>query len=416
MRALLARPAPAFGIVALALLATSSAGLAAPPGEGRQEAAAASVTTPLLVVPGRPPAFRWPAAGEAAVGVSGTGILASSPRERRVPIASLTKMMTALVVLADHPLRPGQTGPDVAISPADVADYTVETAAGDSTVRVQAGEVLSEFQLLEALLMPSGDNIADRLATWDAGSIEAFVAKMNALAARLGLTATHYADASGVDPRSASTARDQALVAARLIESPLIRSIVGRSRAPFPVTGTIPNPNPALGIDGIIGLKGGYSSEAHNCLITAAYRAGRRVLVVSVALGQPLRAAPARIDEQLLETASSTLERERLALPRSPVGRILDAAGGGFDQVFAASAPTPPLVVWPGLVLSEKLSAAAGARVATAAPGGVVGTLTLSAPWGELAAIPVHLAPPPAPALAALARGAAALAGGAAGG
>ena len=70
--------------------------------------------------------------------------------------------------------------------------------------------MLTEHQLLEALLVPSADNIADYLATWDAGSIAGFVAKMNATARQLHLRSTHYADASGVNPSSRSTAADQA--------------------------------------------------------------------------------------------------------------------------------------------------------------------------------------------------------------
>ena len=131
-------------------------------------------------------------------------------------------MMTALVILRDRPLRPGEPGPSVTFAAADVTDWAQQKAAGNSVVEVREGERMTEFQLLEALLVPSGDNIADRLARWDAGSISAFVARMNRTAAGWNLASTHYADASGVDPGSASTATDQAELAERLMKSAVV--------------------------------------------------------------------------------------------------------------------------------------------------------------------------------------------------
>ncbi len=306
-------------------------------------------------------------------------------------------MMTALVVLADHPLAPGQTGPLVSIGPGDVQDYSDHVQAGDSSVRVEVGEVLTEYQLLEALLLPSGDNIADRLATWDAGSVPRFVAKMNAMAHAFGLKSTHYADASGVDPRSASTAADQALVASTLIADPVVLRIVRSRRVTFPVTGILSNPNPALGIDGIVGVKGGYSSEAHTCLVTAAFRSHHRVLVISVALGQTGPASAARIDEALLEAATKKLVRHRLTTPGGPVGTFTAPGSNSSVELIAPNTPSAT-VVWPGLELTEMITAPPRTSTATLAStpaGSVVGVLTVSAPWGVLITVPVRLTAAP---------------------
>jgi serine-type D-Ala-D-Ala carboxypeptidase (penicillin-binding protein 5/6) len=352
--------------------------------------------TPRWTVPGSRPSFHWPKSGEGAAAVAGVGLVGHSPRNWRIPIASLTKMMTALVVLADHPLAPGQAGPLVRIGPGDVQDYSQDVQAGESTVRVNVDEVLTEYQLLEALLLPSANNIADRLATWDARSIPRFVAKMNAMANALELKSTHYADASGVDPRSASTAADQALVASTLIADPVVLGIVRRRRVTFPVTGILSNPNPALGIDGIVGVKGGFSSEAHTCLVTAAFRSHHRVLVVSVALGQPGGPARAsRIDEALLEEVTKKLVRHRLTTPGRAVGTV--TAPGGNNQSVEVIAPNTPraTVVWPGLQLTENITAEPGTSAATltsSPAGSVVGVLTISAPWGVLVTMPVRLA------------------------
>src|ERR1700722_18724051 len=124
---------------------------------------AGSLSSFEQVVPGRAPVFAWAERGEGAVAVGGVGIVGASPDQRRVPIASLTKMMTALVVLRDHPLAPGQAGPTFAMGAQDVEEWERGVRAGDSVVEVRAGEVLSEYQALEALLIPSADNVADRL-------------------------------------------------------------------------------------------------------------------------------------------------------------------------------------------------------------------------------------------------------------
>ena len=395
---------PASGaLTSLLLLVAAGSSLAAPASSQAGPIPALRTLTPRVVVPGTAPSFRWPAVGEGSVAVAGTGIVGESPLQERVPIASVTKMMTALVILTDHPLVPGQSGPLVTIGPADVYDYTQNVAAGDSTVRVRSGEVLTEFQLLEGLMIPSGDNIADRLATWDAGSLSSFVAKMNAMARKLDLESTHYADPSGVDPRSASTAADQALVASTLIADPVIRAIVRLRRISLPVVGIITNRNLALRIDGIIGLKGGYSSHAHTCLVTAAFRSHHRAIVISVALGQPDPATAAQIDEALLETATRKLGRRLLTAPGAAVGTI-DAHGNSQATELLAPAKPAAAIVWPGLQLTEEVTAGTENSAdppASARAGPTADVLTISAPWSILATVPLHRAaapsaPPPA--------------------
>lgn len=345
------------------------------------------------ILAGVAPVFTWPKLGQGAVAVRGVGLVGSSPDERPVPIASLTKIMTTLVVLHDHPLLPGEPGPIFTITPNEVADYVNEVSFGDSTVRVAVGEKLSEFQLLEALLVPSGDNIADLLATWDAGNIARFTVKMNAMVRRLGLLSTHYGDASGVSPSSVSTAADQARLAATLMGSAVVRSIVRRHHITLPVAGTISNYNPALGDDGIIGVKSGWTNEAKSCLVTAAYKRvhGRGALVVSVALGQTGGlSAPASDDEALLSTAAGDLfahhfigYRTVLSSPDNPARR----------RHLVPIAPSVA-VVWPGLVVSERVTRDAGVTpisLARARAGTLVGRFIVRGPWGIIESIPLEI-------------------------
>ncbi len=387
MRALLRSSTALLG----AILSLAAAGALRPP-------PARSGGASVWVVPGAPAALAWPRRGQAAVAVAGVGLLGVSPGEHRVPIASVTKMMTALIVVGDHPLAPGASGPTISIGPPDVAVWRHDVRAGDSVVEVRAGEELTEFQALEALLIPSADNIANRLAVWDAGSIPAFVAKMNARARAYGLGATHYADPSGLDPRSASTAADQAYVTSRLMSYPVIRMIVRRRRINLPVVGIIPNGNPALGVDGIVGVKGGYTSHAHTCLVTAAYRLHHAALVVSVALGQADPLAAAHVDEALLQGASRALQLRRPVVEKADAPRAIPLPPAVVGM--APHARAPEAVVWPGLALGlwiEPSPPALEARRGRAASESPTGELTISLPWGTLGPVPVRIAPGPGP-------------------
>src|SRR5690348_6240539 len=139
-------------------------------------------------------AVSWPADGASAADISGYGVVYGPGATRPVPLASVAKMMTAYVILHDHPLPPGGSGPDIAVQSSEAAAYPSQAREGDSLVPVVAGEILTERQALEALLLPSADNMAWILARWDAGSQAAFVARMNATGRRLGMTGTSYSD------------------------------------------------------------------------------------------------------------------------------------------------------------------------------------------------------------------------------
>ncbi|MBV8445783.1 MAG: D-alanyl-D-alanine carboxypeptidase, partial [Candidatus Dormibacteraeota bacterium] len=162
----------------------------------------------LVAAPGTPQSVQPPSTGSFSLVTDDGESLAASDANTPRPIGSVAKTMTALLVLQAHPLRPGVAGPELAMTADDVALYEQAVAAGGSAVPVRAGELLSERDLLLALLLPSANNIADTLARWVAGSVSAFTARANSEAAALGLRATHFDDASGVSDRTVSTAAD----------------------------------------------------------------------------------------------------------------------------------------------------------------------------------------------------------------
>ncbi len=242
-----------------------------------------SVHVPSSAVP-----LPWPTMGQGAVAIPSIGVVYQSGPEPPVPVASLTKLMTAYVILHDHPLALSQPGPQITVTQADVDDYDTDTVSDDSNAEVTVGEQLTELQVLEGLLIHSADNYADLLARWDAGSVPAFVTKMNQTAAALGMRQSHFADPSGVSPQSMSSAADLLRVAGPDMENPVVASIVDNTSVTLPVAGTISTYTPLLGLDGVVGVKSGFTTEAGGCDIVAVFRPvhGRRTLLLAAVTGQ----------------------------------------------------------------------------------------------------------------------------------
>jgi serine-type D-Ala-D-Ala carboxypeptidase (penicillin-binding protein 5/6) len=312
---------------------------------------AVTLTVPAsYTIPGTPPVLPWPAQGQAVVEVVGTGRLGSSGVAKPAPIASVAKVMTAYVVLADHPLTPGTEGPTLTVSPSEAAAYPTQLAANQSLVKVTAGEVLTERQALTALLLPSADNVAQILARWDAGGAAAFVARMNATAARLGMADTRYTDPSGLDRATVSTAADQVKLAEQAMAVPALAELVALPRATIPVAGMVTNYNTLLGQDGIVGVKTGSTVAAGGCLVFAARfsAGGRDLLLIGAVLGQPgplWTLLPSVLDasRKLVRAATAAVAPHVLV----PAGAVVGERGA------ARLVTTEDLTVpgWPGLAV-----------------------------------------------------------------
>jgi D-alanyl-D-alanine carboxypeptidase (penicillin-binding protein 5/6) len=245
--------------------------------------------TPVTVRNGPLGTIAWPASGVSAAGISGIGVLPGPGASQPVPIASVAKVMTAYIILRDHPLGAGEPGPAIVVQPGEAAAYPAQARNGDSLVPVAAGEQLTERQALEALLLPSADNMAWILARWDAGSQAAFTAQMNTAARRLGMTDTHYTDPSGLSASTTSTAADQVRLGMAAMSEPALAQIVALRSAVIPVAGVVRNYNTLLGQDGITGLKTGSDTAAGGCILLAAWQQarGHDTLIVAATFGQP---------------------------------------------------------------------------------------------------------------------------------
>jgi serine-type D-Ala-D-Ala carboxypeptidase (penicillin-binding protein 5/6) len=247
----------------------------------------------------------WPEYGQSAVRI-GQSRIQAGPNQHAAPIASVAKVMTAYLVLRDHPLGVGEEGPTITLTDADVADTERRSRQRESVVPIVAGEQLTERQALQAVLLPSANNIAAVLAQWDSGSVARFVAHMNATARWLGMTRTRYTDPSGYADATVSTAADQLRIVDRAMRLPMFANIVATSSATLPVAGTVHNTNTLLGRNGFVGVKTGSDNAAGGCFAFRAIRLvhGKRTTITGVVLGQPghdlidagLAAADAMVD------------------------------------------------------------------------------------------------------------------------
>jgi D-alanyl-D-alanine carboxypeptidase (penicillin-binding protein 5/6) len=340
-----------------------------------------ALTVPQVVTaPGVAPALPWPAKGESAVSVPEAGFLQASGPEAPVPVASLTKVMTAYLVLRDHPLGPTAQGPTITMTAADQQDAAADARANATSIPVVAGATFSERQLLDALLVHSANDVADALARWDAGSASSFVTKMNATAKALGMNATSYVDPSGIAAADVSTAADQLRLADVAMSIPTFAAVVSQPAVIIPGAGLLSNYVPAVGIDGVVGVKSGFTQAAMGCVVLAAQRqvAGRQVLVLAAITGQQGGADPIRVADKsaiaLVDTVATGLSEQTLVPGATSVGTV--SVPWDHNRASVTTTSAVDALVWPGTRWSTSLrpSVVKG----TVRPGDRVATLVVS--------------------------------------
>ncbi|MCZ9350832.1 D-alanyl-D-alanine carboxypeptidase [Streptomyces mutabilis] len=323
------------------------------------------------------PEIPWPSSGQAALDVQGIGSFGSSGEQKPVPIASVAKVMTAYVILRDHPLESGADGPMIEI---DQAAEDQSDAVDESTVNVYAGDKISQREALDAILIASANNVARLLARWDAGSEKAFVEKMNAAAEDLGMTNTTYTDPSGLNDTTVSTAVDQVKLAKAAMESVAFREVAQKMSYDDYKGKNHPNWNQLVGHNGVVGIKTGTTTSALGNLVFAAKKevGGETRTIVGAVVRQPatakkgILAAALDSSDQLIRAAQDILESATILKKGDVVGYVDDGLGGRTPVVATKDVKA---VGWPGLTV--KLTFDADEVPHTAAAGTKVGALTV---------------------------------------
>ncbi|WAH36704.1 D-alanyl-D-alanine carboxypeptidase family protein [Alicyclobacillus dauci] len=334
----------------------------------------------VQTLPGSAPHLDWPQEGQAALTAVGIGDMGQSGAQTPTPIASVTKVMTAYLVLKKHPLGVGQDGPTITVTNEDYKTYLDDKSKGQSVLAVKAGEKLTERQALEGLMLPSGNNVATLLANWSDGSVDKFVQDMNSTAKAMGMTHTTYADASGYLPASASTAVDQVKVFSAAMQMDAFKTIVGEAQAQLPVAGLVYNVDARLGHGGIIGGKTGSTSQAGGCFVFASQKqvGGKNVLLVGAVLGQtkgPSELMTA-LDEgvKLSQEAQATVRQVHVVTADQPVATV--QAPWASAQVLHAGKAVD-MIGWPGMQVHKVVAPAKNVKSHVNA-GETVATLTVS--------------------------------------
>jgi D-alanyl-D-alanine carboxypeptidase (penicillin-binding protein 5/6) len=331
--------------------------------------------------------LNWPAYGQAAVGAVDYGVLDTHGAQTPVPTASTAKIMTAYAILREKPLEQGNyLGPMITLTQADVDIYNKCVVMDCSVALVQAGEQISEYQALQAILLPSANNIAESLAIWAFGSMDAYLAYANNLATEMGLTESHFADASGYSPQTTSTANDLVKLSIEAMKNPVFREIVGQESAVIPVAGKIYNVNGLLGRDDLIGLKTGNTEQAGGVFVAAATHdvGGKTITVITAIMGGPTLVRSMLDSLPLIASAKQNFARETVLAKDSTVGYY--SAPWLNDQIALKTSRDISLVKWKGSAVTTNSNVQdikTPAKVGTA-----VGTVTVST-LGDKASSPV---------------------------
>ncbi|TGA92600.1 D-alanyl-D-alanine carboxypeptidase [Streptomyces sp. MZ04] len=347
---------------------------------------------------GGKPSMPWPGEGQAAMDVNGIGSFGTSGDQKPVPIASIAKVMTVYLILRDHPLEKGDPGPKIPVDAAAQKHYETGKPANESVVKVTEGQKITEYEALQAVMLPSANNIAKLLARWDtkSNSEDEFVAKMNETAKELGMKNTHYTDPSGLDKTTVSTAEDLVKLGRAAMENPVFNEI---SRQPSykDLNGDKQNNFFGLVPTVAIGIKTGTTTAAGGNILFAAEKkvGGKTQTIIGAALGQYGDNGVANIDEvtnvtqKLIEAGQGALTAKAIVKKGDVVGEVEDGLGGSSPVVATEDVSA---VGWSGLTVKLELNDQKGKTVPhTAKAGTKVGVLSVGDGKGGAIEVPVAL-------------------------
>ncbi|WP_374774432.1 D-alanyl-D-alanine carboxypeptidase [Streptomyces sp. NBC_01310] len=330
---------------------------------------------------GSKPQLPWPSEGQAYMAAAGLGTLGQSGEQKPVPIASVTKSMTAYIILRDHPIKKGEQGAMIDIDKtAETEGKKNDSVNNESTLdTVKEGEKISEYDAIAALMIPSANNIARLLARWDSGSQEAFVKKMNDTAKELGMTKTTYTDPSGLDATTVSTAEDQVKLGLKLVEMETLLDITKKPSWVDPSGKNWPNWNRLVPYNDSLGIKTGTTTKAGGNLLFAAQKkiGNTNQLIVGAVLGQhkaPIIDTVIAASKQLMLATQKALEGATVVKKGQVVGYVDDGLGNRTPVVATADVQA---VGWASLTVDVKLANGGGKLPQTAKAGTEVGLLTV---------------------------------------
>ncbi|TFD63065.1 hypothetical protein [Cryobacterium ruanii] len=230
--------------------------------------------------------------GTTSTGADGTTVsepIATAGLDQALPMASIAKVVTALVVLDAKPIAAGESGPIVTLTAADFQSYLDYNKAGARSVAVFADEQWTQLELLQALLLGSSNNHADSVARWAFGSVDAYVVAANAWLDDNGMTGSVVIDATGLHDASVGTATDLAHLAGLAATDPVVSAMLASPASALANRRGVENTTSYLAEEGITGISRSYTDAAGVCfLFTARVSDGASSFTFSGAyIGEP---------------------------------------------------------------------------------------------------------------------------------
>ncbi|KJL40389.1 D-alanyl-D-alanine carboxypeptidase family protein [Microbacterium trichothecenolyticum] len=279
------------------------------------------------------------AGGDEYLGAEASGIWATSGTSEPQSIASITKLITALVILERHPLADAaDPGPTITFSKADHDLYDQYYVRGATIAAMPTGSSMSLHDALATMLIPSASNYAEAVSTWAFGSQGAFRGAAQRWLATNGLTGTTIVEPTGLDARNTSTPADLIALGKLAAANPVIASIVATRSLALPGPGAMQNTNDLLGSNGITGLKTGNLGEGtYNLLFTASVPVGtaQPLSVTGVVLGGFTRANVDHDVMTLIDSIRAGFHEVPLAKRDQPVGTITTRWGASAQIVVS---------------------------------------------------------------------------------
>jgi len=329
----------------------------------------------------------WPVYGQGALGARGYGVLTTHGEQKPVPIASITKIVTALAVLKEKPLAKGEKGPNITINSDDVAIYNEFVSQGGSVTPITRGSQISEYDGLQSMLIPSSNNMAATVAKWAFGSVDNYVKYANQMLSDMGFKQTHVDEASGFSTKSVSTATELIKLGEIALANEVIAEIVKKDTVSLPFAGKVNNINWLLGTEGVIGIKTGNTDEAGGCLLFAAQKniLGQSITLIGAILGAPSRYEAIADSRDVLHSVEQAFEKVTVVKKAQVLGNY-EAPWGAKSELIASDELS--VVAWKGVSIEPtfKTLATSSSRLA----GNHVGEVKVS--YGEQQkTVPVEL-------------------------
>lgn len=304
-----------------------------------------------------PASIAWPAHGSSAVAAVGfPGVRATNGSTAARPIASISKIITSLVVLEAKPIALESPGPTVTFSAADAALVKKYQSMNGQTVPMAAGGSLSERDIMSVALVASANNYAAVLADWAFGSQAAFAAAAKAWLLAHGFGQTTIVEPTGMSPSNVSTATDLVAIGQLALANPVIAKIVSTPTFSLPGVGILKNSNTLLGHDGVAGIKTGTLDQAGACLLFAAHYSigGQTITVVGAVLGAVDHTALNADVRAMLASVKAGFHEVRLASQGEPFASY---ATPWKQKARAIATRAASIVVWSNPRVSSVISA-----------------------------------------------------------